>query len=67
MREGATISESKETPQQRYDKAHTERLSLKLNKGTDAEILEKLATVPSKQGYIKDLIRADIAANDKKV
>ena len=67
MREGATISERKETPQQRYDKAHAERLSLKLNKGTDADILERLETVPSKQGYIKDLIRADIAANDKKV
>ena len=37
------------------------RISLKLNKGTDADILERLEQVPSKQGYIKRLIRADIA------
>ncbi len=36
---------------------------MKLNNNTDAAILAKLATVPSKQGYIKDLIRADIAKN----
>lgn len=53
--------ERKETPQARYDRTHTERLQLKFNKGTDADILSKLATVPSKQGYIKQLIRADIS------
>lgn len=50
----------KETPQERYDKTHTERVNLKLNKGTDKDILDKLASVPSKQGYIKALIRADL-------
>ncbi len=52
---------------QRWVAEHTTRIVMNLNHNTDAEILEKLATVPSKQGYIKDLIRADIAANDKKV
>lgn len=52
---------------QRWVAEHTTRIVMNLNHNTDAEILEKLANVPSKQGYIKDLIRADIAANDKKV
>ena len=34
---------------------------LKLNRETDADILEKLASVPNVQGYIKELIRADMA------
>lgn len=44
-----------------WDKSNTEFVGLKLNKNTDAAILEKLATVPSKQGYIKELIKRDIA------
>ena len=48
----------------KYDKAYDERntiqLKLKLNKTTDKDILEKLNTVPNKQGYIKQLIRSDI-------
>lgn len=44
-----------------WDAAHTTQIRLKLNRNTDAEILAKLAAVPSKQGYIKELIKADIA------
>ena len=51
---------------QRWVAEHTTRIVMNLNHNTDVEILEKLATVPSKQGYIKELIRADIAANDRK-
>lgn len=47
--------------QARYDAAHTARVTLKLNRATDADILAKLAAVDSKQGYIKSLIRADLA------
>ena len=43
----------------KYDKENTIRLSLKLNKTTDADILEKLNQVESIQGYIKELIRND--------
>ena len=52
--------EKKRTPQQRYDAKTAKGIYLKLNKGTDQDILEKLASVPSMQGYIKALIRADI-------
>ena len=44
----------------KYDKENTIRLSLKLNKTTDADILKKLSQVESKQGYIKELIRKDM-------
>jgi hypothetical protein len=50
----------RDTPQSRYDAANTVQVTLKLNLRTDADILEKLASVPSKQGYIKQLIRADM-------
>lgn len=57
--------EKKMTPQERYDAAHTRRISLKLNKRLDADILAKLESVESMQGYIKALIRADIASQSK--
>jgi len=44
-----------------WTKANTTRIGLKLNNNTDKDILEKLASVPSKQGYIRALIRQDIA------
>ena len=47
--------------QAKYDRVNTVRIGLKLNKKTDADILEKLEGVENKQGYIKDLIRADIS------
>lgn len=45
-----------------YDKENTKGLYLKLNKKTDADILNYLKTIPNKQGYIKELIRKDKAA-----
>ena len=50
---------------ERYDLSHTRQIKLKLNINTDKDILEKLDSVPSKQGYIKQLIRADLKAEDK--
>lgn len=44
----------------RWDKENTVVVTMKLNKKTDADILEKLESVDSKQGYIKELIRADL-------
>jgi hypothetical protein len=48
-------------PQEKYDAENTKRFTLKVNTKTEKDILNKLNTVPSKQGYIKSLIRADIA------
>ena len=44
----------------KYDAENTTRISMKLNNKTDADILQKLAEVESKQGYIKELIRKDL-------
>lgn len=44
----------------RYDKQNTKQIMMKLNKGTDADIIEHLGTVGNVQGYIKALIRADM-------
>jgi len=48
------------TPQARYDKRMTKVITMKLNRGTDGDILSKLESVSNIQGYIKALIRADI-------
>ena len=46
--------------QAKYDAEHTTGVYLKLNKKNDADILDRLASVSNKQGYIKELIREDI-------
>lgn len=46
--------------QAKYDQAHCRFYGLKLNQANDADIIEKLSSVPSMQGYIKQLIREDI-------
>lgn len=50
--------------QQRYDSTHTRKYCLKLNLEHDEDIILRLASVPSMQGYIKALIRQDIAQQD---
>lgn len=53
--------ESKIRANAKYDSTHCTGLYLKFNNGTDSDILEKLSSVPNRQGYIKSLIRQDIA------
>ena len=45
----------------KYEAKNIVQVHLKLNKKTDADILAQLEKVESKQGYIKGLIRKDIA------
>lgn len=45
----------------RYDAENTVQLKLKLNRGTDADIIEHLEGQENKSGYIKQLIRDDIS------
>ena len=51
----------KETPQERYNKAHTQSVNIRLMRNTEQDIIQKLDSVPNKAGYIKTLIRADMA------
>lgn len=47
----------------KWDQAHTKQFKIKLNENTDAEIISWLESQPNMQGYLKNLIRADIAAH----
>ena len=44
----------------KYDQNNTVQIKLKLNLKTDYDILEALERSGNKQGYIKELIRADL-------
>ena len=44
----------------KFNKEKTKSVQLRLNLKTDKDIIEKLDSVPSKMGYIKQLIRKDI-------
>ena len=43
--------------QERYDRDNTVKVTIKLNKKTDAEIIELLSSAPSKQGLIKKILK----------
>ena len=45
----------------KYNKENTVQISLKLNRSTDADLIDSLNRIANKQGYIKELIRKDIA------
>lgn len=47
--------------QAKYDRANTKQVAIKLNRNTDSDILDWLATKQNVQGYIKQLIRKDMA------
>ena len=56
-------TEAQRRAQKRYDEANRGKwrmIHLKLNRETDADIIEKLENSNNIQGYIKELIRADI-------
>lgn len=50
--------------QKRYDDKTARRYQLKLHQVYDKEIIDRLAAAPSMQGYIRDLIRQDIAREE---
>jgi hypothetical protein len=57
-------TEAQKRANRKYDKANTRQVVLKLNKRTDADVLERLDACGNKQGYIKALIRADMAEGE---
>lgn len=44
----------------KYNKANTKQYLIRLNLKTDADIIEKMDSVPNRLGYIKQLIREDM-------
>lgn len=59
------MDEKKLTPQARFERDKCTRVAIKLVNNTDADIIAHLDSLPNKQGYIKALIRADIARKSK--
>lgn len=55
------IPESNYRAAQKYRREKCRQVRIELNKVYDADILDWLDAQPNKQGYLKDLIRADIA------
>ena len=55
----ATKSEIKAAT--KYNAANTKLLQIRLNFKTDADIIAHIETVSSKMGYVKNLIREDMA------
>lgn len=58
-------SEAKIRANNKFNKANTRMVSLRLNYNTDADIIQKLDEVDSKMGYIKELIRKDLQTKKK--
>ena len=55
------MAKSHSIAQAKYDSTHCKYYTLKMNLETDSDVIEKLSAVESKQGYIKQLIREDLA------
>ena len=53
-------SESLKLAIRKYEIVNTRKVLLNLNRKTDADVIAKLESVPSMQGYIKELIRKDL-------
>ena len=58
------IIEKKPSAHEIWQKENSVQYHFKAMKRTESDIINKLDSVPNKAGYIKALIRADIAKND---
>lgn len=56
-------SDAQKKASAKYDAANTMQFKIKLNRTTDADIIEHLKSLDNKQGYIKNLILQDIKMN----
>lgn len=60
------MNDARRRAQYKYNKANTKQVTLRLNRRTESDIIERLEGLDNKQGYIKALIRADAEKNSKK-
>lgn len=65
MPEAKYYDEKANKRSQKYQSNHIRQIKFGFSIELDADILTQLDSVPNKQGYIKELIRADIAARAK--
>lgn len=57
------VSESQKRSAEKYQKANTKLVSVRVNKKLEPKLLEWLESKPSMGGYILELIRADMKKN----
>lgn len=63
MRKKPKTSEAMLKSQAKYHAEKTKLLSTRFLVAEDADVIEKLSSVPSRRRYLVDLVRADIAAH----
>ena len=51
----------------KWQSQHVKRYGFPVMIDTEPEVIEKLESVPNKSGYIKDLIKKDIAESKKQI
>ena len=54
------VSEAQKRAKKRYDTLRTKQYVMRLRIGADADVIEKLDSVPSKTEFIRELVRRDI-------
>lgn len=54
------VTEAQKRAQEKYDLQNTVQIKMKLNRITDADIIEILSKKENKQGFIKQLIRESV-------
>lgn len=54
------VSAAKRRSNNKWDKENMQRITFKFSRKNDADILEKLASVDSMIGYLRELIREDL-------
>ena len=57
------VSESQKRSAEKYQKANTKLISVRVNKKLEPQLLEWLESKPSMGGYMLDLVRADMERN----
>lgn len=57
------VTEAQRRAKKRYDSLRTKQYVMRLRIGADADVIEKLDSVPSKTEFIRELVRRDIREN----
>lgn len=55
------MPKSNTVAQKKYDASNCKFYHMKFNLKTDADVIRKLDSVPSKQDYVRQLVRNDLA------
>lgn len=58
-------AEAKRKSENRWQKENITRVTVKLYKNTDADLIEYLGDMENRNGYIKELIREDMKKKGK--